>query len=96
MRAIGETNMVNRMGPRTDPCETPVQQAVEVERELPIRITLVFTIFLLYTLEQCRVSTRTCVRLSSEFQNILCSTYVMQNITIIEHIILCLWCLIAL
>ena len=37
MRAIGETNMVNRMGPRTGPCETPVQQAVEVERELPIR-----------------------------------------------------------
>ena len=37
MRAKGETKMVNRMGPRTDPCETPVQQAVEVERELPIR-----------------------------------------------------------
>ena len=37
MRAIGETNMVNRMGPRTDPGETPVQQAVEVESELPIR-----------------------------------------------------------
>ena len=38
MRAIGETKMVNRMGPKTDPCGAPVQQAVEVERELPIRI----------------------------------------------------------
>ena len=32
-----ETNIVNRMGPRTDPCGTSVQQAVVVERELPIR-----------------------------------------------------------
>ena len=37
MIAIGETNMVNRMGPRADPCGTPVHQAVEVERDLPVR-----------------------------------------------------------
>ena len=36
MRAIGEIYVVNRMGPWTDSCGTPVQQAVEVERLLPI------------------------------------------------------------